>query len=113
VSGPLGAETITIRAAVARDGRGDPITPASPALPLQVIHGCAVYPRGASTETEFRASTVVDGITVLIPGRYDVASTSQIEWDGVVYDVVGDPGIWTHLGGQVAGTQVNCKVGRG
>ena len=103
----LGAETVYIHAPVELDSFGDPVAGAAPA-PV-VVDGCAVYPRGASTETEFRASTVIDGITILMPGDIDVDSQASIEWRDRRYDVVGEVGIWTYLDGTSAGTQVNGK----
>lgn len=106
----FGAEVVTVTPPVQRDSFGDPI-PGS-GTP-EDVEGCTVYPRGASTEQEFRASTVIDGITILMPGERDIDPAAKLTWRGKDYDVVGEPGIWPYLDGEIAGTQINAKRAQG
>lgn len=106
----LGSETVTYRLEAVEDDYGNPTTPGA----SEVFTGCAVYPRGTSTEDDGRAATVIDGYTILIPPRYTtpISPRGQFEWarqPGVWRKVVGNPGLWPFLDGSLAATQVNVS----
>lgn len=109
----LGAETVRIRKQATLDDMGNPAFPGGAAS----YDGCAVYPRGTSTEAGGREMTVIDGYTVLIPDPGAVVTSEhEVEWarqPGTWRRVEGDPGLWVHLDGTPAGLQVNIKGARG
>ena len=86
-------ETLT-RLRGTRDRFGDP-TPGSE----QDIDGCVVWPRDAnasgSNEHLDGRDTVIVGYSALLPPGTDVKATDQIRWRGSVYDVIGEPGVYT------------------
>lgn len=80
-------ETVTRLRAAGRDRNGDPTGD-----PSEVnIEGCVIWPTGSSEQT-FQQDTVTSDYQVLMPPGTDVLPTDQIRWDGVVYDVDGEPG---------------------
>jgi len=109
---PRGMEKVTIRTEAVRDGFGNPGTAGTP----RKFDGCAVYPRGASSEDSGRSATVLDGYTILIPGNVAVASSDEVEWarqPGIWRKVVGKPGLLVSLQGEELGTQVNVSGAEG
>lgn len=92
------------------DGHGDPVDGGEL---LGTLENCDVYPTG-STETAFRTSSVIDGITVLCPSMIDgITPQHEIEYLGKRYKIVGEIGIWRYLDGTAAGCQINASRGQG
>lgn len=85
---PFG-ETLTVLRSTGVDGNGDPL-PGSAAS--TTVDGCAVWPRGTSTETVAGQDTVIIGYSALLPPATDVLATDQIQWAGDLYEVEGEPG---------------------
>lgn len=73
-----------------RDQHGDPL----PTAPHDIAD-CIVYPR-YSSENDTRGEQVIVGKAVLAPPGADILATDQVRIDGVVYDVEGEPGDWSH-----------------
>lgn len=85
------------------DENGDPVTGAPN---RKTLSGAAVAPRTSSDVTDRGRSGVVVGLTLY--GRYgeDLVHTDQVEVDGVLYDVDGEPGQWHNpLTGTDAGSE--------
>lgn len=85
----VGSETLTL----VRQARGKHGDPAGAATEIQ-IPGCIVWPR-TSTETTDAQDTVITGYSALLPPGSDVTSTDRLRWRGLLFDVVGEPGIYT------------------
>lgn len=76
------------------DPDGDPVAASGDDV---TVTGCAVAPRRAGTEEindRGRSGTIV-GYTVYAPLGTVVTKDDLIEWDGVTYEVEGEPGIWS------------------
>lgn len=83
---------------------GDPIEAAPTRVPL-----CEAFtaPRTSSDITDRGRAGVIVGLTLF--GKYgtDLKHTDQVEVDGVLYDVDGEPGQWKNpLTGTKAGFEV-------
>jgi hypothetical protein len=108
VTEPLGSETLRYRVEAGDDGFGNPVAAGDPVT----WEGCAFYPRGASTEATGREMTVIDGYTALVPERVTIDANGEIEWaeePGTWRKIVGKAGVWKHLDGTFAGTQINVR----
>lgn len=79
------------------DPYGDPVEGTEDRLE---ISRCAVAPRRTSTEGErqyagrFTRDGLVIGLDLFAPYDADITHDDQIEIDGVLYDVEGEPGRW-------------------
>lgn len=114
----IGPEVVRYRVEGGTDDMGNPVDAGAPVS----LFGCAVYPRGASSESSGRDMTTVDGRTILIP-EDEIAkkipgglkSTGEYEWarePNVWRQAVGDPAPWYFLDGAPAGIQVNVRGSR-
>lgn len=104
----LGPETVTVALEPKKDRNGDPIPGTEQS---RAVAGCAVYPR-MSTEAQGTASTLIVGYTVLAPVVMGaITDEHEVTWKGRKFKVVGEPGEWTFLDGQVAGLQVDIERG--
>lgn len=86
------------------DEYGDPIEgePTTVELP-----GAFTAPR-TSSDVDGRGRTgVTVGLTLFAAYGSDIRSTDQIDVDGVLYDVDGEPGQWRH---PLSGWQAGCEV---
>jgi hypothetical protein len=78
------------------------------------LHGMVIYPH-TSTEASGRTGTVTEGLTVIDRENLDVVITSQmkVRARGKVYEIEGEPGLWTYLDGSSAGRQFELTRGQG
>lgn len=108
----LGNESIEILDAPPTDRRGDPTGPPV----ITRVDGCNWQPRTSGEDTDLR-STVVTGYVVWAPPGTVVKSTSRIRRppgpDGLLYEVDGEPGQWSDMGGQPHHVVINLRRVRG
>jgi hypothetical protein len=104
----IGPHTLTRLRDPETDDFGDPVGGTGGELDLV---GCAVYPRGSSTEEQGRSVAVVIGYTALVPEQVageapDILPTDRLRWLGEDYTVEGEPGQWHHMSGGLGCVQV-------
>ena len=108
----LGPHVLRVRKAAVDDSMGNPGTPGATTR----YEGCGFYPR-RSTEETGRESTVIVGMTALIPDvGAQIDETSEIEWDkqpGIWHAVEGVPGLWFFMDNDPAGLEVQTRYGKG
>lgn len=93
------------------DQYGDPTGVTPDAL---TVSGCAVAPRSSSEPTERGRVGVIVGLTLYAPYGSDIIHTDQIEVDGTVYDIEGEPGLWANpFTGSRPGMEVALKRAEG
>ena len=92
------------------DRYGDPVgSPSRTTLP-----GCAVAPRTSSDVTDRGRQGVIVGMTLYAPHGTDLLHTDQVEVDGVLHDIDGEPGSWVNpFSGWRAGVEVALKRAAG
>jgi len=99
------------------DEYGDPI----PGTTIRVdVPGCGWAPRSAgagpsSEDIHDRGRQgVIVGLTLYMPAGTDLRHTDQVELEGLLYDVEGDPGEWRNpLSGREAGLEVALRRAEG
>lgn len=89
----VGNQTLTRVRSGGRDKHGDPT--GSPAE--LAILGCVVWPQTALSSAEKTAGqdTVIVGYAALLPPGTDILPTDQMRWRGLLFDVTGEPAIYT------------------
>jgi hypothetical protein len=60
------------------------------------IDSAFVAPRHSNEVHDPGREAVVTGLTLFAPVGSDIVHTDQVEVDGVLYDIDGDPGTWEH-----------------
>jgi len=99
------------REAPTHDRYGDPSDDEPARL---TIEGASVYPRSSADVDERGRSGVIVGLTLIAPYGTDLQHIDQVEVDGVLYDLDGDPGQWKHHHtGWEAGLEVALKRAAG
>lgn len=73
------------------DQYGDPIEGESART---TIEGAYVAPRESSEPSERGRVGVIVGLTLFAPYDTDLLHTDQIEVDGTLYEIEGEPGQW-------------------
>lgn len=58
------------------------------------VEGAVLWPAASPTETTGSSDIVSWTLTALIPPGSDILSTDQIAYQGVIYDIVGQPMAW-------------------
>lgn len=78
------------------------------------LEGAFVAPRKSDALSNDGRSGVVVGLTLFLPYGTDLVYTDQVEVDGTVYEVAGEPGSWLqpHTGWE-AGMEVALERGEG
>ena len=85
--------TVTVVRSDANDVYGDPAeTPPTRTR----LDGCAVAPRSSADVNDRGRQGVVVGLTLFAPYGADIRHTDQLDVDGVLYDVDGEPGSWSN-----------------
>lgn len=86
------------------DKYGDPVAGTEDRTTLT---GAFTAPRESSEITNRGRAGVIVGLTLFAPYDTDLAFTDQIEVDGTLYDIEGEPGRWRNpFSGREAGLQV-------
>lgn len=104
--------TVVRRTPGGYDEYGDPIE--STVVRVDV-DGCAWAPRtaGGASSSEIRdrgRQGVIEGLTLYAPAGTDLQPTDQVEVDGVLFDVEGEPGDWRNpFTGRDAGLEVALR----
>ena len=71
------------------------------------LEGCTVAPRSSTEVDERGRQGVVVGLTLYAPYGTDIVHTDQLQVDGVLYDIDGEPGLWKNpFTGWEAGIEV-------
>lgn len=93
------------------DEYGDPI---EGTITRQVLDGAFTAPRESDEITNRGRAGVIVGLTLFAPYSTDLRHTDQVEVDGVLYEVDGEPGRWRNpLTGREAGIQVALRRAQG
>lgn len=89
-------ETVTVVRPTGKDSFGDPLPGTATEFDLP---GCLFAP-GASQETPpgEPANQVDTHATIYAPPAADVRASDQIRARGVLYEVVGEPAVWSGFG---------------
>lgn len=106
-----GTEVVVVERTTVRDPYGDiTVTENNATYP-----GCAVWPRGASTEVNARDRTsVVTGLLVILPADASVGPDDRLVIDGTMYEVEGEAGVWVNpYNGHRSGIQVAARRSSG
>lgn len=78
------------------------------------LDGAFVAPRTSDALDHDGRSGVIVGLTLYLPYGTDLVYTDQVEVDGVVYEIKGEPGSWSHpRTGWEAGMEVALERGEG
>lgn len=105
---PLGPDVLVLTSPRKNDMHGDPLP--GP-LVTRTVEGCMVFPNTSSEDTN-RASTIITGLTALLPIDPDeVTSDMRVTYHGKDYAINGDPGRWTFMDGDPACAQIALKTG--
>lgn len=93
------------------DAYGDPIPSSVTRTPLPTAF---VAPRLSDEITNRGRAGVIVGLTLFAPYRTDLRHTDQVEVDGVLYEVEGEPGRWRNpMTGWEAGIQAALRRAQG
>lgn len=110
----LEGETIVIRrgTAAASGRRNDGGTDWTDPVDTEVA-GCLIAPRSTSENLDGRTGVIV-GVTVYLPAWADITSADRLVIRGELYDVNGEPGVWTSPGHpECDGIEVAAKRSEG
>ena len=71
------------------------------------VDALAVWPRVSDESTQGR-NTVIVGMTAVLPYGTRVRATDRVRWDGRVWEIEGEPGVWgpSPFTGNTAGVEV-------
>jgi hypothetical protein len=101
------ATVVRVRPAGDADKYGDP-TDTDP--DRTTLDGCIVAPRTSGDIDDRGRAGVTIGLTLFGPYGTDLLHPDQVEVDGILYDIDGDPGQWKHpRTGREAGMEVALK----
>lgn len=79
-----------------------------------LIEGAAVAPRSTDDNNDRGRQGVIVGLSLYTPYGADLIYTDQVEVDGAVYDIEGEPGKWKNpLTSWEAGIEVALKRAAG
>lgn len=91
----IGTRTVT----VVRQPRVDRLDPNPPPAAIEHdIEGCAIVPR--ASQEEGKGWVVVEGYSVFAPHGADVTADDRVRFDGVLWDVDGEPGDYENKRGR-------------
>jgi hypothetical protein len=74
------------------------------------VAALAVWPRVSDEVTQGR-DTVIVGVVAILPHGTPIRATDRVEWDGQVWEVEGEPGVWgpSPFTGNVGGVEVALR----
>jgi hypothetical protein len=84
---------IRLRAVLISDGHGNTVPDWSQPPDELGIGNCSVQP-AATQEVLTSRDTVMDQWTVYAPRFADVLATDRVRWNGIDYEVMGQPAAW-------------------
>jgi len=90
---------IRLRATTATDDHGNDV-PDWSAPGRKPIRGCAVEPGAPQEYLIGRDASRVQWF-IMAPARTDVKGSDRVEWQGVVYEVSGEPAPWASESGRL------------
>jgi head-tail adaptor len=95
--------TLLSTAVTGRDEYGNDVREATE-TPVDAL---AVWPRASDEQTQGR-DTVIVGLTAVLPYGTEVHATDRLRFDGKVWEIEGEPGVWgpSPFTGNVAGVEV-------
>ena len=83
-----------------KTSRGSTIPDWDPAnVDTKKISGCSVQPASTSLSQDGRILGITDGLTAYIPNGSDVAAGDHIVYDGLTYEIEGEPLVWVSATG--------------
>lgn len=93
------------------DEYGDPI---EGTVTRQVLDGAFTAPRESDEITNRGRAGVIVGLTLFAPYSTDLRHTDQVEVDGELFEIEGEPGRWRNpMTGREAGIQVALRRAQG
>ncbi|MCW2870890.1 hypothetical protein [Actinacidiphila oryziradicis] len=104
----LGGHVVTIVRPAGKDAFGDPL---AGAVETDVA-GCFVQPRTSSERTDMQ-DQVITGAVVFMAAGTDVLATDKVRFNGVVYQVDGEPRRWDDKRGNRHHLEVDLKLVEG
>lgn len=87
-------EVIRLRATKTKTLRGSTVPDWSDSVDSLIIGGCSVQPSATSTTTDGRVLGVSEQMTAYLPEYADVMVGDRINFEGVVYEINGEPKRW-------------------
>lgn len=83
-----------------KTSRGSVIPDWSPeAVDTKKIGGCSVQPASTSLSQDGRILGITDGMTAYVPNGSDVQAGDHIVFDGLTYEIEGEPRVWVSATG--------------
>ncbi len=73
------------------------------------IGGCSVQPAATSLSEDGRVLGITDGLTAYIPIGSDVVAGDHVAYNGLVYEITGEPRSWQSPTGARSHIQLNLK----
>lgn len=83
-----------------KTSRGSTIPDWDPAVVNELkIGGCSVQPASTSLSQDGRILGIMDGMTAYLPNGSDVKAGDRILYDGLTYEIEGEPRVWVSATG--------------
>lgn len=83
-----------------KTSRGSVIPDWDPAVVKELkISGCSVQPASSSLSQDGRILGITDGMTAYVPNGSDVQAGDHIVFDGLTYEIEGEPRVWVSATG--------------
>lgn len=93
------------------DEYGDPVESTESRV---LLDGAGVAPRASEDISDQGRQGVIVGLSLYLPFGTDLLHTDQVEVDGTVYDIEGEPGSWkSPLTSWEAGIEVALRRAQG
>ena len=73
------------------------------------IANCSVQPASTSLSQDGRVLGITDGMTCYCPYDSDVQAGDRIQYDGMIYTVIGEPRKWKSPTGSRSNLQVSLE----
>lgn len=105
-------QSITRRRAGTKDSRGSIIQDWNNYEDI-IISPCSVQPAGGSIDVDGRVLGLTDSYNVYVNEDADVHAGDRIIFNGNVYDVDKEPGIWQSPTGRVSSKQFSITMHKG
>jgi hypothetical protein len=77
------------------------------------IPNCLVEPGGGSLSLDGRELGIMQGLTAILPPNADVKAGDHIVYDGNIYEIDGEPKMFSLPTGTVTNMQLNLKRWQG
>lgn len=74
-----------------------------------VVNGCSVQPASTSLSEDGRVLGIMDGLTAYLPAGTDVLAGDHVEYNGLPYEIDGDPRVWVSATGAMDHILLNLK----